>query len=789
MTSENTMQKSSEEKEPKRKYLEAKSSDEDMLQKLIKDQQSWYSFATDMLDRAYNIMTFLYVDQWDGDVRTRRSQTQKPTMTYNFLVPIIRAILGEARKNSPENKVVGTGENPNSDDAELRTSILRRISYECDGPMIYQTALKQAVEIGWGSAQLDICYRKGSFKKYIEMIPSVDYQSCYWDPAAQQPNRSDGDFCGNHWVMAREDFERMYPDCDNPVSVINNMYAQNEERDVVIGCNTWKKRYYNVKLCKLSDGTECTEKEAKLLIAEREKIVGEVFLRVDTLKKEIKKGLKAGVIDEPIEITEEIPELLEIVETRSEMDYDLIKYRWVNNCMLEEEKWPGKLLPIVYFEGDSTVLRGDRLALSFVQDGIDPQKLINYYGSEVALSVLNSRREQVIGTKAMFLGVEQQWKNAQSVQGFLTYNVDPLASGSGGKPEFVAPQPFHEGLLSAMQSSIVQLKQVLGRPDETQGMESNAISGVAIKSRQQAANNAVNVYIDNWERGIQQVGKVILELLPFVHAEQEMIQIREADGAMKSVAVNNPTGNFKYDEDGEPTQEIIENDLSVGDYDVEVQVAGTYDQQQLDKINTFKDFIGLLAQVDPQAPRSIIDMVPKMIGLENATEVQKRLIATAPPTMQAIIEGKDPAELPPPPPDPMVMIEEKKAEIAMADIKQKEQESMVNAQLKQEQIAVDRQKTENERLELILSAEINGINATAAIEKAKAGIISTKIRAGSEIQKAHINRSTADIKHSTEALKHHTNRMGHVAKINQQLIKQLSDDKKSAARKKFDSDE
>ena len=787
MTSENQLQKM-EVKEPKRKYLEDDDS-ADMLQTLIKNQQSWYSFATDMLERAYNIMTFLYIDQWDGDVRNRRSQTQKPTMTYNFLVPIIRSILGEARKNSPENKVVGTGENPNNDAAELRTGLLRNISYKCDSPMIYQTALKHSVEIGWGSAQVDICYKKGTFKKYVEMLPSVDYQSCYWDPAAQQADRSDGDYCGNHWVMALEDFKRMYPDCDNPVSVINNLYTQNEERKVVIGCNTWKKKYYNVKLCKLSDGTECTDKEAKQLIKERDELIVETMQRINLLKAEIKKGLKIGIIEEPIEITEDLPPQLEIVDSRSELDYDLIKYRWVNNEILEEEKWPGKLLPIVYFEGDSTVLRGDRIALSFVQDGIDPQKLINYYGSEVALSVLNSRREQVIGTKAMFLGVEKEWKNPQSVQGFLTYNPDPIAQGSGGKPEFISPQPFHEGLLSAMQSSIMQLKQVLGRPDETQGMESNAISGIAISRRQQAANNAVNVYIDNWERGIKQVGKVILELLPFVHPEEELLQVREADGNVRSVEFNKPTGNFEYDENGDPAQEIIENDLSEGEYDVEVQVSGSYDQQQLDKINTFKDFIGLLAQVSPQSPQAIIDLVPKMIGLENAVEVQKRLIATAPPPMKAIIEGKDPAELPPPPPDPMIMIEQKKSEVAMADIKQKEQASMMDGQLKQQQIAVDKQKADNARLELILDAELAGINAQAAIEKAHSGIVSTKIRSQSELQKAHINQSTADIKHSTEKIKHHTQRMGHTAKINQEMVKSLRMNKESAERKKFDSDD
>ncbi len=777
MTSENQLQREVKDDKPDRKsYLDPKPDDSEMLQTLIKDQQSWYSFATDMLDRAYNIMTFLYIDQWDSDVRGRRSQLQKPTMTYNFLVPIIRAILGEARKNSPENKVVGVGEDQNNDSAELRTGLLRRISYECDGPMVYQTALKQAVEIGWGAGQVDICYKKGTFKKYLEIIPCVDYQSCYWDAAAQQPDRSDGDFCGNHWVMGREDFDRMYEEkCPNPISVTNNLYTAYEERDVVIGCNTWKKRYYNVQLCKLSDGTECTAKQAKELIAEREELIAITIAGNERMETDIKKAVKKGLIQSesfPMPY-DEIPEPLEIIETRSELDFDLIKYRWVQNEILETETWPGKLLPIVYFEGDSTVLRGDRLPLSFVQDGIDPQKLVNYYGSEVALSVLNSRREQIIGTKKMFQGVEKEWKNPQMVQGFLTYTPDPLAQGSAGKPEFISPQPFHEGLLGAMQQSITQLKQVLGRPDETQGMESNAIAGVAIGKRQQAANNAVNVYIDNWERGIKQMGKVQLELMKFIYDDEQVIQVREADGAMKSVPINKPTGNFEYNQMGDPTKEIIENDMSAGEYDVEVTVAGSYDQQQLEKINTFKDFISMLAQVSPQSPQSIIDLVPKMIGLENAVEIQNRLKATAPPQLQAIMEGKDPKDIPPPPPSPMEIAEQKQQEFAMAELKVKEEGMRADSQLKQQQIAVDEQKTENARLELMINAQLAGLDADAAVQKSHASLLSTRIKSATEIEKAHINRGTEHLKHATETVKHHTERMGHTAKLAQAHMKVL----------------
>ncbi len=527
----------------------------------------------------------------------------------------------------------------------------------------------------------------------------------------------------------------------------------------------------NVTLAKLSDGTECTKKEAEELIAARELEIEEALKQVVEIKKQIKKAIKNGDITEPVVFEGEIPPTLEIVDTREEMDFVLKKYRWVNNHILEREDWPAQELPIVYFEGDSTVLRGERIPISFVQDGIDPQKLINYYGSEVALSVLNSRRETFTGTKAMFQGYENIWNNAQNVQGYLPYNIDPLAAATGGKPEYIAPQAFNEGLLNAMQVSIAQLKQVLGRPDETQGMESNAIAGVAIGKRQQAANNATNVYIDNWERGIAQVGKVQLGLFKAVYSDAQNVQLREADGTMKTVGINKPTGNFMYDDNGEPAQEMIENDMMAGEYDVEVQVSGSYDMQQLEKMNAFKEFLVMLAQVDPSKPGTIVDLVPKMYGLENAVEIQNRFIATSPPQLQAIIEGKDPKEVPPPPPPPEMMIAQEKTQLAQAELQLKREELQMNMQVKQAQTEVDMQKESNARLKIIVDAQLAGLDANAAIEKANASVATAHIKAKTEIDKALINRGTAHINKQTEHVKHATQRMGHIAKMTNAMNK------------------
>ncbi len=242
---------------------------------------------------------------------------------------------------------------------------------------------------------------------------------------------------------------------------------------------------------------------------------------------------------------------------------------------------------------------------------------------------------------------------------------------------------------------------------------------------------------------------------------------------MKTVGINKPTGNFMYDEEGNPAESLIENDMTDGDYDVEVQVSGSYDMQQLEKMNAFKEFLTMVAQVDPSKPGTIIDLVPKMYGLENAVEIQNRFVATAPPTLQAIIEGKNPKDVPLPPPDPMQQMEAAKGEIAMQEIQLKREELQANMQLKGAEIEVAKQKESNARLKIIIDAQLAGVDANAAIEKANASIMTARIKSASEIEKAHINRGTEHLKQGTEAIKHHTQRMGHIAKSNAQILKSV----------------
>ena len=186
-----------------------KKSEDEELKEYMLNVNSWYGYYNEHIDRARNFKTFLYVDQWEVEVRKAREALSKPTMQFNKLVSIIRSICGEQRENSPQLAVRGIKDNYNQGDVDLRTDLIRQISYASDSDIVYQLASKDCLEAGWGAVYVAREYEnEDTFNQCLKIKAIQDFQSAFWDPAAQEPDKSDGDFCGFYKIMSRDDFKR-----------------------------------------------------------------------------------------------------------------------------------------------------------------------------------------------------------------------------------------------------------------------------------------------------------------------------------------------------------------------------------------------------------------------------------------------------------------------------------------------------------------------------------------------------------------------------------------------------
>lgn len=654
-----------------------------VLNESVQKVNDWYSYFNEHIERARNFLTFLYVDQWDMTIRQAREQVNKPTMEFNKLTSIIRGILGEFRNNSPALTVRGVGKDVQQDAIDLREGLIRHIHYESDADIAYQVAGRHGLECGWGAARVVAEYDGPKTMKQVLRVKAImDFQSAFWDPTATEANKSDGDYCGVYTMYSMDRYKKQYGKlCPNPESVSGlsgNYYIRWNTRDTVLIAEMYYKEFYDKKLVQLSDGKEMWADEAKEVMDMQEQYMSS---------------------NPDHDMMGFVP--LTIENTRDVRDYKIKHIKFVQNKILEETDYPGRLLPIVYFEGDSTVIDGEQIPIPYIQDAIDTQKLINYIGSEIAYGILRSRKETVMGTSDMFEGHEDDWLNPDRVQGWLEYNYDKNA----GKPEFITPPSFNPTFITAYQNSTQDLMQILGRFEESRGQESNAISGVAINARQRAENKPVNLYDDNNQRGIKQIGKVLLDMMPHIYDTEREVMVMGADNKSSAVDINKQNG-FRMLPNGD-VEPNIENDMTKGRFDIEIRVDGSYDAQMAQAMDT----LIRLATINPAIANLIPDLLAENSGLENTQQLVERLRTLVPADIIAKEDGKQLPPPPPPQPDPMIAIQEGRNKID----NDKNQVAMAQLQSKSRDQAIEEQK-------LMQEAQLAGLDAKVGLSKAAAEV-------------------------------------------------------------------
>jgi hypothetical protein len=714
-------------KQNKRKYRtkRTRADEQALLQKLKNYTSYWYEYWSIYNEAAREHNKFLYVDQWDEQIRQDRESLQVPTLQFNHVRTMIDGILGQQKKNSPEITVTNLNDDAPTDMIDWRSDLIRQISYASKADEAYQTCYKNMLVCGWGHLRVSIHYENSrSFDQVLKITSNPDYQVAFFDPNATDKHKATGDFCGVYQRISKDDFARDYPNIQNPVSTGQETYFTWSTQDTVTVCDVYYKEYFKKTLCKLSNGAELELAEAKALIDQQMIARAEAEEALSAIDAETEEE-KAVILDN-LEMM--LPPVLEIVQQRTLTDYNIKHVRFIENAILDQTEWPGKLLPIIYVPGNPTIVEGRELAVSFINDLLDPQRLHNYAISDIARSVLNTTKSKWLATEDMVKRYEQAWRQPNAVQGALFYNPDNRVPG--GKPEFIDPPPFNNGLLNLQGMTTQEMELVSGRFEEARGQQSNAISGVAIKERIAASNNVVNVYFDNLLSGIEQVGRVCMDLIPHVYGDERQVIVRGPDNMPKTITVNRKIGlQMPSDMEGlddtlAAITEQVEYDVNDENYDVQVKATGSYDYQKHQSAQLLLE----LMRAVPQSGPLLADLLAGESDVESAAQAAQRLKILLPEQILAAEEGRPP-QPPQPQEDPMVAMEKERTRLMAADLELKQQkiqnETIKNAQemkidmaeleIKQEDQAYKHSKMKHD-------AEMAELKAAVEMEKAAAQI-------------------------------------------------------------------
>lgn len=649
-------------------------SDRKLLEELNKNISSWYSFYNINIDFYRRDRDFLFLQQWDASDKNEFKRLQKPMLTFNKIYDFYKKIVGEQRRNKPNLTVKCLTGDCSEEALQIRTDLIKKIAFDSRNDIVYQSAFESALSGGFGAFRVVTEYESAkSFNQHILVKRINNPERVFFDSTAIEPTKRDGNFCGYYNVMPKKEFEREYPDIRVPESFPSQSEIKEfnwGSRDTITVAEYYKKEWFTFTLYQLSNGQTVTEKELK------------------KIKREYEERNRAA--DESLGDFSGLESLMEpeVVGQRKSRDYKIMHYKAISNQIIEKNKWPGKELPIIFVMGDNHIVEGEERTLSFVRFVKDSQRFLNYCGSEIAQAIKNNRREQFIGTPENVTGdaIERMWKNPSSQQGLLVANPDPVTKQL---PIRLPAPELPQSLLQQYQRAELDIQSILGFFEANRGMQGQELSGKALRERKTAGNLSVEIFFDNLDRAIAQLGRVLMSMIPSIYDTERRISIMASDGKDKQVTINQSLPGNK-----------TENDVTKGDYDVVLEVGPSFAVQQEQSMQIMLD----LARINPEVFPLIADLIASNIDIEQGPKLVERLKNIVPPQVLAKEEGQPP---PPPPPNPQAALAQQEMQIKQAEL-----------QLKQEQQQIEAAKTQIELEKLQEQRQIAEIKTGAELGKA-----------------------------------------------------------------------
>lgn len=611
-------------------------------------------------DSALDDLTFLYSeDQWDQTIKDARGQ--RPTLNANDLPIFLDQLVGDQRMNRAGIKVHPVDSNSDPKKAEVIGGLIRNIEHVSDAHVAYDRALEFTAGGGYAGAirvitqyetedlfdvdgELAVEYQgeegQKLFNQEIRIIPVENPLNVLYDPSAKLWHKNDGDFMFYYDDILIEAFEERYPGSktlDFEGETPNNLQGWFSDADKTVRVAEWFKK-------------EPKGYTTVYLVADEEE---KVYTTTEKPRKD------SGLI---------------ILKEREVADYDIV-WRLISGCEILEGpiKIPGKLFPIIPVWSKEVNINGEQVLRGMFRYAKDPQRGYIYTQSAIVETVALAPKAPFVGTPKMFEGHENKWRTMNTdLHPYLPFNPDELMPGV--MPKRTDPVSAPIGLIEQAAERQAEKRNVIGLQEASLGKKSNETSGRAIMERRRAGDSVTFSFIDNLNRGIRQVGRVIIGMIPVIYSEERILRIVGVDGSEEMIPVNQPI----EEEDG--TTSII--DLKIGKHDIVVMTGPGYATQRIE----FVDRMTQIMQYAPAIAALIAPATVEMMDIPQSEKVVKILEAMLPPQAQAALKGEEGG-----------MTQEQ----VMAAVQQAVQEYQQSVEAQQEMLKTEQQrfKTEQEKLQ------------------------------------------------------------------------------------------
>lgn len=537
--------------------------------------------------------------QWDAKAKELR--TGRPCLTFDRTNQFIAQVVNQARQNKPSIRCMPADSKADIEVAEQLNGIVRHIEYVSRAGIAYDTAIEYAARIGLGWIRVvpEIMRSETNWQE-IRIKRIADPLSCHLEAGWSEPDGSDAMVGFIETKMTTKAFKRQWPKAKTDSWESDGWFEEE-----------------TVRICERFKIVET--KQNKLVIDAGEQMV---------LSEEEYWALAKQIGYKP-------PVLSQFeAKTRS------VKWQKLSGCeVLEETDFPSQYLPLIPVIGHELMVDGKRHLCGMTRRIMDGQRFHNYELSALIESMAMQPKAPLLMPFEGMEGHEVAYATLhQGNPAVLPYNhVD----GNGipiPAPTRLAPPLFPNAFAQGGLIGANAMEAALGMYKPSLGAQSNAVSGRAKREDKVAGDTANFHYTDNLARSIEQLGRVIVDMIPRVYDTKRQARIVGEDGGQDFVQID-PEMQEASQKKG---KKVVSINPNVGAYDVRVKTGPAYTTLREEQA---EQLAGIM-QSAPALTPILADLWVSAQDFPDSDKAAKRLAMMLPPQIQQM-EADDGEEMSP----------------------------------------------------------------------------------------------------------------------------------------------
>jgi len=495
-----------------------------------------YQYFKPNYDRFNYFRKFVFNTTIDTKISELYNTLKKPALEFNILEAYISRLRGEFSKQEPSIEVMA-GDEEQVDPKVIETvqGHLKHILDEANKDgfeyQIYTDTLSGGFSVGkiWTEYAHEM-----SFNQVIKIGRVYDPILCGFDPMARQPHKGDGNFSFELFPMTKNDFKSEYPDVNidkmkftGSIEGFSWAYKSGKDDIVLVG-DYYEKKKSEVEIVNLSDKRT---------------------MKIKDYRKLIKNWDKTGNIEQPPVI---------VGNPRKTKIETIVRTVVIDNAIIETEVTDYKILPHIFFDGNSALMRDERggsihqMTRPYVYQAKGMQILKNFSGVSLAAEIANTIQHKFKVARESIpeeRDFQEAYQNTQNAD-VLVYNyLDPNRQDvTLPAPQEIQRVPIPPELTGTFQGADALTQTILGNFDMDLGkINQQQISGIAVQESITQSNSAAMPYIVGFLQGLGRIMYGCVDLLPKYIVTPRTIPVVGIDGKRSYQSVNQEGGiEMKY---------------------------------------------------------------------------------------------------------------------------------------------------------------------------------------------------------------------------------------------------